>query len=469
MSRPYRPFRKRQGITAVMAMLYMVLFATMALGFYSTVTTAVALAKNDQKSSRAMLAAESGIQFMRYHLAHVAIPPLTVESSAVMQDLFNDLNDRLQNTGNLKLGAYTVGISSDSKLISIPEQPGAFITTDATNNSGFRIEIKEQAGNIICRVMGRTGNGGYVSARGVSLDFARQPIESTLFENAIAARSSVVIKNGTMGGVGGVPNTIASILSAQESGVSVRMTGGTVGGDLGIIQGASANISGGSVHGTSSLTNIYKNYLKTHPEAPEFPVIDTDTYSQYATNPYVAGQTVYKNVRIPAGENPKFAGGTTIQGIMYVESPNVIDFNGDTNMQGFIVWDNGGTSATNKINMFGNFSHSKLEDSAEWGELATITGVAVLAPNTAVVMSGSTASQIQGNMIVGRFENAGANTITFDQGSLIAMDPTGDSIIINTAKDLRWTSTGFNNQPSKGPSYSTYYDPVPGSYQELSQ
>jgi hypothetical protein len=278
-----------------------------------------------------------------------------------------------------------------------------------------------------------------------------------------------VIKNGTMGGVAGVPNTIASIMSAKENDVAITMTGGAVGGTLGIVTGSSANITGGSVHGTTSVLNILRNYLKSQDEPPEFPTIDTDTYAQYATNSYNAGETVYKNVRIPAGTNPKFAGGTTIQGIMYVESPNVIDFNGDTNMQGFIVWDNGGTSATNKINMFGNFSHSKLEDTEEWGDLATITGVAILAPNTAVMMSGSTESQIKGNMIVGRFENAGANTITFDQGSLIAMDEGGDSIIINTAKALRWTSTGFYNQPSKGPTYSTYYDPVPGSYQELSQ
>ena len=466
-----------------MAMLYMVLFATMALGFYSTVTTAVALAKNDQKSSRAMLAAESGIQFMRYHLAHVTIPPLVTESSAVMEELFNDLTARLKDTGNLANGAYTVGLSDDKTQISIPVEAGAYITTDSTDNSGFAIIIKEQAGNIICKVLGRTGTGSYSTAKGVSLDFTRRELETNLFDNAVASRGYVKMVKGTLSGVGGIsPNTIANIMSAADTsgGTPITMSGGTVGGTLGVVYGSAeeitspvpftsvmATVTGGSVSGTSNMTTIWNKYI-VDVVPPEFPIIDTTAYAPYATNPYVAGETVYKNVRIPAGTNPQFAGGTAVQGIMYVETPNVLQFLGDTTLQGFIVWDNDGDSTINKINVLGNFTHSKLPDTGEWGELATITGVAIMAPNTSLTMSGSTESQIQGNVIVGRFENAGANTITFDQGSLVTMDP-GMSLIIDTAKSIRWTSTGFFNQPSLGARYSSYYDPVPGTYQELNQ
>ena len=486
MSPRYRPTRQRNGITSVMAMLFMVLFAAMALGFYATVTTSVTLARNDQKGSKALLAAESGIQFVRYHLAHVAIPPNTTESSAVMQELYNDISARLTGTGNL--AGMTMSLSSDKKVIAIPAETGAYIATDEIDKSGFAIVIKEQAGNIICKVSGRTGESSYARTRGVSLDFTRLPIETSLFDNAIAARGRIRMEKGTLGGVSGIsPNTIANIMSAMTEaellstggGAALTMTGGSVGGSLGVVSGDAdisgevpvasglVSVSGGSVHGTSNLTTIWNDYV-LDVATPEFPIIDTSSYAQYATNTYVEGMMELKNVRIPANTNPTFEGNVTIQGILYVESPNVLRFRGDTNLQGFIVWDNLGNSSVNQIDMSGNFSHSKLDPSGDWGELATITGVAILAPHTEVVMSGSTESQVHGNMIVGRFENAGANTITFDQGSLVAMDP-GNAIHINTSKSLKWTSTGMSNQPSQGVLYSSYYDPVPGSYQELNQ
>ena len=56
---------RRAGITSAMAMLYLTLFAVLSLGFYASVTTSVQVAKNDLRTNRARLAAESGVQFMR--------------------------------------------------------------------------------------------------------------------------------------------------------------------------------------------------------------------------------------------------------------------------------------------------------------------------------------------------------------------------------------------------------------------
>src|SRR5215207_3674533 len=68
-------FYRRRGITSAIAMLFMVLIGMMALAFYSQVTTASRLSNNDQKGARALAAAESGMQFMRFQLARVDIPP----------------------------------------------------------------------------------------------------------------------------------------------------------------------------------------------------------------------------------------------------------------------------------------------------------------------------------------------------------------------------------------------------------
>ena len=71
--RQFHPQRRR-GATAVLAMLYLVLFSTLALGFYAATTTAVQVSHNDSQVSRAFLASESGLDFMRYHLSRVSIP-----------------------------------------------------------------------------------------------------------------------------------------------------------------------------------------------------------------------------------------------------------------------------------------------------------------------------------------------------------------------------------------------------------
>jgi hypothetical protein len=83
-------------------------------------------------------------------------------------------------------------------------------------------------------------------------------------------------------------------------------------------------------------------------------------------------------------------------------------------------------------------------------------------------MSGSTDSQVRGNMILGTFENGGAATVQFDQGSLLTLDTTTtNGTYIHTSKTMRWSATGKNNPPSSGVVYDSKYVPVAGTYREL--
>src|SRR3954465_6176273 len=64
----------RSGMTAVLAMLYLTLMASLALGFYSASNTAAIVSNNEQKVERTRLAAEGGLDFARFHLSKVLIP-----------------------------------------------------------------------------------------------------------------------------------------------------------------------------------------------------------------------------------------------------------------------------------------------------------------------------------------------------------------------------------------------------------
>lgn len=463
-----RPQRRRAGITAVLAMLYMILFSTLALGFYATVTTSVQLSKNDRKASKALQAAESGIQFMRYKLARVNIPANTPKDQLITQ-LYLDLK-AMEGTGNLP-SSGTVSMSGNT--ISIPGQSGRCIVTDPTDNSGFTVSLTDTSGGqgeIVCKIIGYTnGMSSGSNQKAVRLDFTRQPISSSIFDNAVAAKGKVVVQKGGLLGVTGISaDTIANAMSAKGSSPAFVMTGGTIGGNVGVLSKPWASITGGSVHGSSNLATINANYVQAV-SAPEFPTIDTTVYKAYATNTYSSAgkDKTLTNIRIPANSGTiKFTGNTVIQGILYVESPNTVEFGGNTEMQGIIVFENAGTTATNVLNMSGNFSVGNLPTGSAFDPLRTITGLGVIAPTTALYMTGSADSQFRGNLIIGTFRNGGSADLVLDKGSIIAMDASVDSVVLN-GKNVRFTATGKNNQPNVGVTYSTKFVPSQGSYLEL--
>src|SRR5215207_6899532 len=150
-----RSFRNRRGVTSVIAMLFLVLIGTLALGFYTSTTTATALARNDRRTAKALMAAESGIQFMRHALANVSIPPTTT-SATLLTELGNDLVADANISGNL-MGA---AITRSGNVITIP-----FICTDALENSGFTVTLTDigGVGEVVCTVRGSSGSGASVS------------------------------------------------------------------------------------------------------------------------------------------------------------------------------------------------------------------------------------------------------------------------------------------------------------------
>ena len=446
-----------------MAMLFMVIFSTLALGFYASTTMSVQVARNDQRTAKALLAAESGVQFMRYHLANVTIPP---NSPNPLADLCSNLQTSLN--GSMNLGSNHVSLVGNT--IYIPVETGGYISTNTTDASGFTACITDHGGNIVCTVTGRSGlSASAVSDKAVSLDFTRQAITTSVFNYAVASKGQVTVSKGTLGGVTGVsPNSIATLMSAKGSNPAFSISGGTIGGDINVTASGLASVTGGSVGGSSNVTDILANH--THVVAdPTFPVFDTTVFAQYATNAYggATGGTL-TNVIIPPNTNPKFTGNTTIQGILYIQSPNTVTFRGNTTLQGFIVFENAGTTSNNVISMSGNFSEGTLPAGSQFDALRTTTGIAILAPTTTLTMSGSTDSQVRGNMILGTFENGGAANVEIDQGTLMTLNTTSSSAAyFHGAKTVKWTSTGQNNKPSQGVSYNTMYVPVGGSYREL--
>src|SRR4051794_32186055 len=110
-------YGQRRALTSMIAMMYLVLFATLAVGFYSTTNTGALVSANEQRRYRALGAAESGMDFARYQLFQVSVLPATTNDQ-ILNEIYKDLTVQLNGTPNL--GIRSVGINAGLTQIDIP-------------------------------------------------------------------------------------------------------------------------------------------------------------------------------------------------------------------------------------------------------------------------------------------------------------------------------------------------------------
>src|SRR4051812_35853861 len=66
--------QSRQGMTALLAMLYLTLIASLAVGFYASSNSAVMVSENEKRTGMALASCESGMDFMNFQMAQLAVP-----------------------------------------------------------------------------------------------------------------------------------------------------------------------------------------------------------------------------------------------------------------------------------------------------------------------------------------------------------------------------------------------------------
>ena len=169
--------RPRRGVASVLAILYLVLFAALALGFYAQVTVSAQLAGNQRRALEAQVAAESGARFLQFHLNAVNIAGGLPSDQAFAQ-LSSQLKTRLEGTGNLggKTLGYTAGAAGVPGEIRVPDSANDYISL-RTGGNRFRAVITDAAPRIKVKFIGLAGgtNGVAGITRAFSLEFQRAP------------------------------------------------------------------------------------------------------------------------------------------------------------------------------------------------------------------------------------------------------------------------------------------------------
>ena len=453
-------------MTAVLAMLYLTLMASLALGFYSASNTAVLVSANEQRVERARLAAESGLDFARFNLSKVAIPA-KAPISKHFSTMCDQMSTRLNGSGNLDNGSiYTDGVT----IVRVPADPNRFIKsdergsefqftiTDISDSNGPKVRVQSIGRNMV------TGTAD--GLRVVRLDFQLQQRKSKLFQYGIATMGTVTTSGNSR--LLGQPNPDkGSILALDNnSGTPVAIGGKIVSGDISVTN-PNANIAvSGSVGGSTDQNDIQTNHIHKGVDEPEFPTVDTSMFIPYATNLYTPGKGSYSNIRIPPNTNPSFNAGTVLKGVIYVQQPNQVTFNGNASIQGVIVTDTdkqAGTLSTNTIKFAGSFSAQGVETlDASYGNLRNLSGSFMLMPNFAVTFTGNFDAEAHGSIVVDQATMTGSSSLKLD-GSLVIMKDTPMSMGGNSQLTAGDNAFGF----PAGLKFSNRYYPDPSTYDEV--
>jgi len=400
------------------------------------------------------------MQFVRYQLGAISIDP-TVTDRVLLDAVASELGKRLNGTGNMN--GHTV--QNTGGVIYIPSDSD-WTTIDGTAGTRFRGQIT-QSGSFL--VVTSTGGGpGVFSTRNIRLQFQKAPKAAMILNYGVATKGPLATGGASF--IKGLTDpTKGSILSADMiDPTPVSIGGKAVSGDISIVNPAGTVDTGGaSVGGTSNPAQIAQHIHKGVP-APTFPSIDTSVFTAFATNKYAGGSTL-NNVYIPPNTNPQFTGGATINGVLWIQSPNVVSFKGNATINGVIVTDNNAAfnPSVNQINFGGTVTATPIENlpsssPAYDPNLVKLTGSFLLAAGLAVRLSGNFGT-IGGSMAIGQLSMTGNASGTV-QGSIIGMQDV--PMTVNGSSDIIIASSGTSNYPT-GMNFGDNFTPLPGTYLEV--
>jgi hypothetical protein len=273
----------------------------------------------------------------------------------------------LNGTGNLK-GATVV---YDGNTITVP--------IIAFDNGSFIAQITLPSYDLLrLQVTGyhTSGAGQVRSSRTVSLDY--QAVGNPAFGYGICSKGPIAMSMNTY--IMGVPDPDDGSIYSAATGLAITNGSGQITGDV-ATSDPNATISMGS-------TVIDGDILDDVPPIT-MPQVDRSLYAPFATHIVDSGTDTssgtFKNIRIKANTNPVF-GDVTIQGVMYIEAPNNIQFTNNANLTCIMVADDpptGSPDSANSITFVNNATFNsidRLPDTSEFSQLRKLGGTAVLAP-----------------------------------------------------------------------------------------
>jgi hypothetical protein len=379
----------RRGAVLIISMIFVLIFSALAISMATMSGTNVQLASNQHKVDCAFASTESGQEAMRYWLSDVKIPSSTPPSDyfgAIVGTLQYDLD--ANNISNITV--YNDG--------SIPP-----VGLHSASGQNFEGEILIDANDLNILQVYTTGGSGQIT-RTIRVNYDIEPYEYPIFDFGLATKGPVhFLGNPTITGINS--NNEADIfIDSQKTNLAMLVTGNTnFDGDISIGNStANADFWGDVQIGGDKGEAAIDNHVTIGVETPEFPLPDTQHFLQYVTPGNVinsstdlsseTGMTI-TNARITPGTDPNFLCNVIIEGILYIEQPNIVTFSRNLVLKGMIVGDGDAYNpGTNSISFCGNFETQPYPPGAEFDAIRSEVGSSIVAPGFSASFSGNFAA-----------------------------------------------------------------------------
>jgi hypothetical protein len=402
---------KRQGAVLIISMIFVLIFSALAVSMATLSGTNAQLASNQHKVDCAIASTESGQEAMRYWLTRVEIPSSTPPSNyfgTIVSTLQNDLTDN---------NILNITVHNDGSITPV--------VLDSASGQGFEGEILIDANDTNVLQVFTTGGGSEIT-RTIKIHYDIEPYEYPIFDFGMATKGPVhFLGNPTVRGINS--NSEADIfIDSQNNNLAMLVTGNAnFDGDI-TVGNTLANIDfwGDVQIGGDTGQTAIDNHVTIGNETPEFPVPDTQHFQQYATGDVIDSSTdlsnsmTLTNATIQAGTNPNFEGNIIIEGILYIEQPNIVTFNGNVDSKGMIVAEGDPNNpGTNSMTFLGNFATNPVPPGVQFDAIRQETGSSILAPAFAVTFAGNF-SALSGVMAVSGAHFSG-NVNAIVEGTII--------------------------------------------------
>lgn len=446
--------RCQKGAALLISMIVLAILSAWAVSIYSMSSVNVQLAENQRKAARARASAESGLDILRFWLGQVSMPSTTGAS-----EKFGNLGTFMEN----ELTANIAANYNDSDLITISP-----VILDSTIAKSFAAEIiLLDASRIQVDV---TGAYGPIS-RIVRVNYDFGPRQNPLFDYGVATKGPLNLQgNIEMSGANVALDAGVYIESENDPDALSIIGNSSIAGDVYItnpdavvtLQGGQASIGG------ETGQDAIDNHVNFDAQQIVFPVPNPSYFWPYVQNTYDPNNvlTEYENVRIPPGTNPVFSA-VTLKGIVFIETPNIVTFAGNTQITGIIVsnGDLADNSGTNQIIFLGtvdSYPVSELPDEPQFSGLRDETGTFLMAPGFSASFGGNF-NTLNGAIVANGIEFFGDAGGTID-GSVINYSDTPMTLTGNN--DLYFNRSGTIEVPAGFETEIVLYY-VAGSYSEV--
>jgi len=452
---------KQRGAVLIVSMIFVLIFSALAISTATISGTNMQLAENQHKADCARACAESGLEVVRFWLNRASISGNTAPDQRLNQIAYSILSDLSANN------ITNINPYYDGTTLDIPN-----VTLNSNLNEYFSVTISQIDSDTL--QLDITGSHESIT-RNLRVYYRYGNRANSVFDYGVASRGPLSLSGNVEIDGANISVESNAYIESEESILALTITGNSqIAGNVKIVNPlASVDIQGGNAGiGGETGQDAIDNHVDFGAPSTEFPEPNPSYFETYVTNVVDSNTdtsltTTYENIRIQAGTNPTFTGDVTLKGVVFIETPNVVEFSGNANVTAIVVGDGDWTddSATNQISFLGNVqSHpiDELPDEEQFVGIRDENGTFVMAPGFNVSFGGNFSAlcgAIAGNGI--QFHGNAGGIIN---GSII--NYSNEEISLSGNSDLYFNRSGIEDIPAGFvPEIILYYDPT--SYSEV--